>query len=456
MDDGVPNGVNTLLSYSKKVAEMIEEYDGFFLVLSHTDADGVSSALQIYKLLSEMDKEFHIKFLKNFDSKKFLEIIEESFDVLLILDLGSGYEDFIEAQLRMRRKRGIIIDHHRTEAVGTYEHLSILNPWNFGISGDFEACTSSLAFSVLLSYNESFVSLAPFAFAGILGDKQLQNPVGLNKYLLDLAISRGGLKTRRGIILKRASVAESLAYSLPPYISNVTGDVDGAKAFLKSINLDPELLTEEVLMNEEIAKKLSSAIALKLSEQCIDEEDIKGVLGPHYYTEVENYTIYVDDLTEILDAMGRSGNTGLLPRLAEYDLRTIFQLTNFAESIKKDAIKALRDLESSYKDMGTYWFYMCNDPRIRSLVATFGVSYVVPKDKPLIVMTLEEGSYVISARAHKSLAEKGLDLSWSLKNVAEKFGGHGGGHRVAAGARIPGEHDLEEILRALKEALKIV
>ena len=43
----------------------------------------------------------------------------------------------------------------------------------------------------------------------------------------------------------------------------------------------------------------------------------------------------------------------------------------------------------------------------------------------------------VSARADKSLGERGLDLSRIMSEASEKVGGYGGGHNVAAGATIP-------------------
>ena len=43
----------------------------------------------------------------------------------------------------------------------------------------------------------------------------------------------------------------------------------------------------------------------------------------------------------------------------------------------------------------------------------------------------------MSARANRSLVDKGLDLSQVMKTASGLVGGYGGGHTVAAGATIP-------------------
>ena len=63
----------------------------------------------------------------------------------------------------------------------------------------------------------------------------------------------------------------------------------------------------------------------------------------------------------------------------------------------------------------------------------------IRKDLPMIAFADADDGIKVSARADKSLGEKGLDLSKVMSEASEKVGGYGGGHNIAAGATIPEE-----------------
>ncbi|QOJ79119.1 phosphoesterase [Infirmifilum lucidum] len=92
------------------------------------------------------------------------------------------------------------------------------------------------------------------------------------------------------------------------------------------------------------------------------------------------------------------------------------------------------------------------------VVSLSNIAYVVDPGAPLGTMALYAS--VVSGRRvgvavelRRDLAvmslrarDEGVDLNSLLRRVAPKYGGHGGGHRKAAGARVPAKH-LEEFLR---------
>gem|GEM_PF-710209 len=454
-NDGVPSDLRHLMTYSEKIVQTLESLDGLFLVVSHNDADGIAAASQMFKLLVQMGKEFHMKFIKSLSSEVLSEILDENFDVLIILDMGAGYERVIDSHLRNMKKYGFIIDHHKTSLESIYENISLMNSWAFALSGDFEACAASLTFSLLLSYDEKLVSMAPFALAGILGDKQLTNPKGLNEFVLKKALDEDVVKVHKGLLLRGNTLEEALAYTMPPYIKGITGNPHEARRLLEKIGILPESPTEDLFEDTTLMKKLSSAIAIKLANQGVSIDDLYEVLGPHYFFTIDTHIkYYVEDLTEVLDTIGRTKNTGYLPKVVMLDPETIASVMAIVTSVKKSLIEYLISLEENHAEYTTFWYYMCENPNIKSLVATFGMQYIVPKDRALIVVSREDSNYSISARCHRTLVAKGIDLASALKRVAESFGGFGGGHSVAAGARVPISTDIRELLSKLDEILQ--
>ena len=79
-----------------------------------------------------------------------------------------------------------------------------------------------------------------------------------------------------------------------------------------------------------------------------------------------------------------------------------------------------------------------------SPVATTYSRYLF-SDKPLIVINIKNGKVKVSARTTEKLSER-VNLAEVMYLAAEKVGGRGGGHRVAAGANISPEK-VEEFLK---------
>ncbi|MCL2712989.1 MAG: DHH family phosphoesterase, partial [Methanomassiliicoccaceae archaeon] len=72
----------------------------------------------------------------------------------------------------------------------------------------------------------------------------------------------------------------------------------------------------------------------------------------------------------------------------------------------------------------------------------------IRNDIPMIAFADSDDGVKVSARADKGLIIKGLDLSVAVKDAAERVGGYGGGHNIAAGATIPKgrEYDFLRII----------
>ncbi|MGD9963665.1 MAG: DHH family phosphoesterase, partial [Thermoplasmata archaeon] len=92
------------------------------------------------------------------------------------------------------------------------------------------------------------------------------------------------------------------------------------------------------------------------------------------------------------------------------------------------------------------------DPSLAGAQCGLAMQYILDQAKPTIAISRVNGKIKVSTRGTKYLVSKGLDLSSGLKRAAEKVGGNGGGHSVAAGATIP-ESKLDEFLSILDEVV---
>jgi RecJ-like exonuclease len=71
------------------------------------------------------------------------------------------------------------------------------------------------------------------------------------------------------------------------------------------------------------------------------------------------------------------------------------------------------------------------------------MNYIFDKEKPLISLARKNDELHVSSRGNQYLVNNGLDLGSAMKEAATPLNGHGGGHKIAAGATISSEKEEE-------------
>jgi RecJ-like exonuclease len=75
-------------------------------------------------------------------------------------------------------------------------------------------------------------------------------------------------------------------------------------------------------------------------------------------------------------------------------------------------------------------------------------------NKPILAFTESEDNFLKgSGRGNYDLVNKGLHLGNAMEEACKKVGGEGGGHNVAAGARIPKDKE-KEFITIIEEIIK--
>ena len=115
----------------------------------------------------------------------------------------------------------------------------------------------------------------------------------------------------------------------------------------------------------------------------------------------------------------------------------------------------MRELEKKepYEKRNFIYFYTDKAP-LGGVLAGLALAYIPQFNKEKPILSLAYNEYIdISARASQEMVENGVNLGKALKEAAESVGGIGGGHPIAAGAKIEKEKE-EEFLEKLDEALE--
>ena len=105
-----------------------------------------------------------------------------------------------------------------------------------------------------------------------------------------------------------------------------------------------------------------------------------------------------------------------------------------------------------YKEGDYYKYFYSKKSSIGGVIGGIAMNYLLRNDKPLLSIVKKDDELHISCRGNQDLVEKGLDLGLAMKESANRLGGHGGGHKIAAGATIVSDKE-EEFLKLVDEII---
>ncbi len=421
-----------LISKAAELAELLRRQSDV-IVVTHIDADGITAGSIALSALRKAGIEAEIRFLKQLDKKEVEKIADEG-KFVWFTDLGSG-------QLSMLKELDFVItDHHIPE----FGHERQLNPHDFGLDGSIEMSGAMATFLVASRIFPS-ARLGALAIVGSVGDLQdskFGRLVGLNRKISERLAGKS-IEIRKDIRFfgkQTRPLAKMLEYNTDPVIPGITGNEAGCLKFLSDLGIDPWLKWIDLSPGDR--RKMVSALVRHCMSLGMRYDEIKRIAGECYLL------IHEEEGTEKRDAMEYST---LLNATARYDeaevglgvcfgddkafsrARTLLQnhRRNLSEGLKlveEIGIKERKNIQ---------FFHAGRDIRDTIVGIVAGMSLIKNPKKPIVAFAENEEGIKVSARANYRLVERGLNLGKAIKIAAEKVGGSGGGHSVAAGALIP-------------------
>ena len=403
----------------KRAREILEEGDEF-RILTHYDVDGVCSAGIVAHYLLKRSKRFHISFFRNANQEELLETAKNE-KYAIITDMGSSFVSQLEGNV-------IVLDHHKPR--GDSEKVVHINPHIFGLDGTKDACASTLAF-MLTEEKETL----RFFLAGIFGDKQYLDGIsGYNKEIFE----KHSLKISKNIVL-HGNVADAIVYSTEPFFFGLSGNYSNVENMLRGIGIDPSSSFEE--LGEEEKTKLISLLVINL----LENSEIPEAGRMLYDYDVE-YEGSAREMAELIDAAARTDNQGIALSYILGSKESLSKMEVLRKEYKSDVIEAVEDmLKNKFEKEHLQYFYV-KSSYLTGTVSTIASLYLLNPNKAVIAIYLDKMAH-ISAKCSRKLAER-IHLGDLLNSLAPEFGGHGGGHSVAAGATIEADK-VEKFLDAL-------
>ncbi len=428
-----------ILELCKKAAEIILSFEKStrIRVISHYDADGITSAAIICEALHRAGYDFHSTLMRNPFDKGLERVSKEDNELIIFSDMGSGQIETIE---KMGCKT-IIIDHHQYLKEKTAENVFQINANLCGINGNYEACGATLAFSLSKALSSNNMDLVGLSLAGATGDKQYIGGFrGYNKDIVGEALKKGFIEECVDIKLYGNSLFDGLYYSVDPYYSGISGNEKGTFKLLNKLKLKKD--TKFSSLSLEAKKQLQSYLMLKLIEKGCEKNILDTVIRPRYKSNIFNCEL--ERLADLLDSCGKGGNRGLGLAFCMGDEKAFNDALKLEKEYKQKILDELLKLEKDgFKEKKSMRFFYSKNSSLGGVIGGIATNFIIDSEKPLLSLVRKNNELHVSSRGNQYLVSKGLDLGLAMKEAAEKLDGLGGGHSIAAGATISYEKEEE-------------
>ncbi len=432
--------LDILKAEARKAAELINDHE-FIRIFTHYDVDGISSAGILAKSLLRKGKRFHISFLNGLNNGN-LEY--ENDELTVFLDMGSGYPDIISDV----ESDVLIVDHHfpigKINPKGKFVHV---NPHLAGLDGSFELSASGTAYVVANQLGKN-IDLSGIALTGIIGDKQKIK--GGNAEIVSEGIAGGYIEERKGLLIYSGKLKDVLPISVEPYLDFYKKEEE-LEDFLERAGLNGDMEVDD--LGDEELRRLSDAIILRILENGGSEEVIQDFLGKKYILKAELIQNALM-MTDVINSCGRVSAFSIGFGICMRDSKFLDRGYEIWKKFQTELLDEIKRRKEEVKLANCIRYLVMDDAPTTGPIATILSRYLY-SDLPFVAVNIKKDVAKVSSRTTMKLSEI-VDLGLIMHKAAEKVGGRGGGHRVAAGANIPPDRVnefIEEVDRLCCTAL---
>ena len=440
-------------------------------VITHIDADGITSGSIIATALARLGARYSIRAVSDMNPGIIERMRIENRDFYVITDLGGGWASDLRKALD---DRWAIIDHHQIpeQEILTDDDGQILNAWKYGIDGGRELPAGGMAYMIASALDKKNRDLSCVAVVSAVADRQDQGDkrslAGLNSEILKTAQSLGLISVELDIMLtgrETRPLHEALAYTSFPYMDGLTWNREGCHALLKNAGIklkeDGRWRVLAEFSQEEKSAILDAIAKFMATSSMAATRIIDDLIGYVYTLSGEDKRSQLRDAREfstMLNACGRIGKAGVGIAICMGDrndmLSTGEEIVSIYRTMLRNYISTIFADKWRLVDDGRNVFVNGDGLVAEDMLGA--VSSLLSGSpslggRLLFVRTLtKDGTYKFSSRkALGSTSQANLGLI--MRYCAEAFKGAGGGHSAAAGCRIPSSA-LEDFVAGVRAA----
>ncbi len=452
-----------MLKRAQQIANLVKKADTVHVV-SHIDADGLTSGAIAVQTLKRLGKDHSIEFVKQMDEMVIKRLTKEQHELVWFTDLGSSIVD-TDSSFPM-----IVTDHH---VCNSSSNVSFhLNPHLFGYDGSYELSGAGATYFVSKAVDQSNKDLAALAVVGACGDLQnrkMRRLISLNEQIIEDGKKEGVIDARLDIQYfgrETRPIYKLLQYANDPIIPGVTGREKASLGFLKDVGIplkDGEQWRYWIHLSTDERRKIISSIAKRLLSKGFGHQITKRIIGQVYTLNQEQEGTELHDAKEfatLLNSTARYGqfDVGLSVCLGDRK-KALTKARSLLRGHRHNLVEGIQFAKEEGIEQRDYVQFFHAKQGIRDTIVGIVANMLlndeeVRTDLPLVGFAYKNDSEVkASARATQLLVDKGLDLSEVMNRSAGKVEGAGGGHNIAAGATIPKGKE-EQFLQCFEKEVK--
>ncbi|KAA0002292.1 MAG: DHH family phosphoesterase [Thermoplasmata archaeon] len=448
----------------KKIVQELKRWDEINII-THIDADGIAAGAIAKKMMEREGIESNIHFVKYLDKR----IIEEAKDMeglKWFTDLGSG------SISKLGEIEYIVTDHHMPDIekkVKTWRHF---NPHLYGIDGGIEISGAGLVYLIASKLNKKNRDMVDLAIVGACGDLQDSFSCkleGWNQEIVKEGVIENKIEIRKDVRLfgrQTKPIHKILQYANDPLLPGLTGKERACLSFLDNLGIEKKegkKWRRWIDLHEWEKKRIVSALITRILSKGFGHSYASRLIGEVYELVNEEKGTELRDAKEyatLLNSTARYGYADVGLKICTGERGTMIEKAKkLLQNHRKHLVKGLQLIkEEGIREHGFIQYFHAGES-IRDTVIGIvtGIllhSNYVKQGMPLVGFAEKEnGEIKASARAHSLLKQRGVNLSRAMQRVANRLGGTGGGHEVAAGATIPKGKE-EEFLYMLEKEIR--
>jgi RecJ-like exonuclease len=439
-----------------RAAEIIHDQQEV-TIISHIDADGISSEAILSQALAREGIAVKSVFVRQLEPLTMHQVPKDR-TFKIFTDLGAGQQNLLEER-GMDSENVLIIDHHVSQPCGT-EYFQV----NCIPHGLLKLSAAGLAYLVARRLDPDNCDLAKIAVIGNVGDMMAREHCGLTgpaREIVEDGVSHGSILVRThdlncyGTSTRPLHVC--LSYNDDPFITGISNNVNGARRFLKKIDIQGndgrrDLIWEGLPIEDR--KKVMSALVEQLMA---NGEPVERLFCETY--------LFPDELTgeplrnaqefaTVLNACGRWARPDIGGAICRGDRSVAYR---DAKKMLSNHRAVIRELLQYILDRGvvelSHLQHIHVGNRFPDTIVGIGAGMALSKlnwQKPILIMCeLPEDATLVKAsmRTTERIVARGVDLQAAASTVSAEFGGSGGGHKIAAGAYIPRGSEERFVIR---------
>lgn len=425
-----------LLNRADEACDLIRshiEKEHVVRIISHNDADGLTSAGILANTVQKAGGRFHVTILPRLRNSNIEKLRKTRYKLFIFSDMGSGNVEAIS-----KLKGDVIIADHHQSADGVYEvesennEIIHVNPHIYDIDGTKDVSGSGVSY--LSVHGFEYYELAGLALTGAYGDMQFKNGLqGINKLILEEAIEKKTIVVKDELKLSYSNtqpISKAITYTYNPVLKGLSGNPEQTEKFLDENNISKDKLLSQ-LSQEEYER---------LKEKLIEiNENIYGKIYtiPNIRRELTN----IEEYSNLLNACGKNKeySAAISIELGKYNQLDYAEslldkystsMQNGIEWIKKEGCIQKDNIQYAYTEDKEH-------KKVAAAVTSIGIDLEVLPDKPVLSLMKMDNLIKVSSRTTDNMVKKGVNLGVIMNQASQSFNGTGGGHNIAAGATIP-------------------